>query len=193
MHGEIKLGIWLPFEAEQDISRDGRMLWRATMRGYGLPLFRGFDRLDAGQGAMQWKLFGIVPVVTASGPDVSRSTAGRLLAESIWLPSLLHDVPWSSSDARHATAAVTIAGYPSSIELTLSDAGSVERIKMARWGNPGGGPFRLVDFGGIVDAESTFGGYTIPTRLRVGWYVETPRFDRDGEFFRVTVDRATFY
>jgi RimJ/RimL family protein N-acetyltransferase len=97
MHGDIKLGIWLPFEAEQDLGRDGRMLWRATVRGCGLPLFRGFDRLDAGQGEMQWKLFGIVPIVAARGPDVSRSAAGRVLAESIWLPSMLYDVPWSST------------------------------------------------------------------------------------------------
>jgi RimJ/RimL family protein N-acetyltransferase len=192
MHGEIKLGIWLPFEAEQDISRDGRMLWRATVRGCGVPLFRGFDRLEAGQGEMQWKLFGIAPIVTATGPDISRSTAGRLLAESIWLPSLLSDVPWSSRDPRHATAAVTAAGYSSSIELTLDDAGRVEMVKTPRWGCPGGGPFRLVDFGGMVEAESTFEGYTIPTRLRAGWYVGTPRFDRDGEFFRVAVDHATF-
>jgi hypothetical protein len=53
-------------------------------------------------------------------------------------------------------------------------------------------PFRLVDFGGIVEAESAFEGYTIPTGLRVGWYVGTPRFDRDGEFFRVTIDSALF-
>jgi hypothetical protein len=37
-----------------------------------------------------------------------------------------------------------------------------------------------------------FGGYTIPTRLRVGWYYGSERFESEGEFFRVTVDDAIF-
>jgi len=49
-----------------------------------------------------------------------------------------------------------------------------------------------VDFGGIVEEEGTFGGYTIPTRLRVGWHFHEGRFGPDGEFFRVTVDAAMF-
>jgi hypothetical protein len=54
MHGEIKLGRWLPFRAEQVIQRDGNMPWTATMNPLGIPLFRGFDRLIDGAGAMQW-------------------------------------------------------------------------------------------------------------------------------------------
>jgi hypothetical protein len=36
------------------------------------------------------------------------------------------------------------------------------------------------------------GGFTIPTRLRIGWYFGTSLFEADGEFFRVTVDRAAY-
>jgi hypothetical protein len=35
----------------------------------------------------------------------------------------------------------------------------------------GGVSFRLVESGGAVEAERTFGGYTIPTRVRVDWCV----------------------
>ncbi len=88
MHGEIKLKRWLPFTAEQVIRSDSQMMWKATVRRNGIPI-RGFDRLVGGEGAMQWKVLGIVPVMTTSGPDITRSTVGRLEAESVWLPSAL--------------------------------------------------------------------------------------------------------
>ena len=61
-------------------------------------VFTGFDRLVDGEGAMRWKFLGIVPVMTASGPDISRSAAGRVEAESVWLPSVLcgEDVAWTA-------------------------------------------------------------------------------------------------
>jgi hypothetical protein len=49
-----------------------------------------------------------------------------------------------------------------------------------------------VSFGGLVEEEASFAGYTIPSRLRVGWYFGTDRFEPDGEFFRVTVDEARY-
>lgn len=88
MHGEIKLNGWLPFRAEQVIRTDGSMIWTATVRQHGLPI-RGFDRLVDGEGAMRWKLLGVVPVVTASGRDITRSAVGRMMAESVWLASML--------------------------------------------------------------------------------------------------------
>ncbi len=44
-----------------------------------------------------------------------------------------------------------------------------------------------VDFGGVVEAEKTFGDYTIPTQLRLGWFFDSERFESEGEFFRCTL------
>ena len=49
MHGEIRLGRWWPFTAEEVIHRDRGMIWRATVRMHGLPV-RGSDRLLDGEG-----------------------------------------------------------------------------------------------------------------------------------------------
>ncbi len=62
MHGEIKLRRWLPFIAEQVIHW-GHGIWNATARMNGM-LIRGFDRLVNGEGAMRWKLLGMIPVMT---------------------------------------------------------------------------------------------------------------------------------
>jgi uncharacterized protein DUF6544 len=193
MHGEIKLKGWLPFTAEQVIRSDGEMLWQATVRQKGIPI-RGFDRLVGGEGAMRWKLLGIVPVMTASGPDITRSTVGRLLAELVWLPSALcaGDVAWTASDALHPTAAMTLLGHAAQLEMTVGETGRLETIKTSRWGNPEGGEFRSVDFGAVAEEEATFDGYTIPIRLRVGWHFVNGRFESDGEFFRGIIDDATF-
>jgi len=38
----------------------------------------------------------------------------------------------------------------------------------------------------------SFGGYTIPTRVRVGWHFGGARFEREGEFFRCRIDEARY-
>jgi hypothetical protein len=193
MHGEIKLGRWLPFTAEQVIYWGHGMIWSATVRMNGMPV-RGFDRLVDGVGAMRWKLFGVVPIMTASGPDISRSAAGRVMAESVWLPSVLcgDDVSWTAQDSFRPHACLTVQGEPGELTLAIDDQGRLQSLTLRRWGNPGGAAFHYVDFGGVAEEERRFGGYTIPTRLRVGWYVGTDRFEPDGEFFRVTIDDAAY-
>jgi len=193
MHGEIKLKRWFPFTAEQVIRRDGGMIWTATVRMRGMPV-RGFDRLMDGEGAMQWKLFGLIPVMTASGPDITRSAIGRVEAELVWLPSALcgDGVSWTAADSTHPQARFTMQEHTAEVQLATDDGGRLEAIKLPRWGNPEGAEYHYVDFGGIVEEEGEFGGYTIPTRLRVGWHFGTDRFESDGEFFRVTIDAAAF-
>ena len=72
MHGEIKLKKWYPFPAEQVSRLDRGMIWRATAQMHGMAI-RGRDSIVDGQGAMLWKLFGLGPVMDASGPDITRS------------------------------------------------------------------------------------------------------------------------
>jgi hypothetical protein len=36
---------------------------------------------------MRWRLLGLIPVITAAGPDVTRSARGRLAGEIALLPT----------------------------------------------------------------------------------------------------------
>lgn len=193
MHGEIKLKRWLPFTAEQVIRRDHGMIWKATVRMFGLPI-RGFDRLIDGEGAMHWKLFGLIPIMSASGTDITRSAVGRVAAESVWIPSAMcaDDTSWVPRDANHAQARITVARIATDVDLGVDDDGRLMSIALQRWGNPHAAQFHNAAFGGIAEQERTFDGYTIPTRLRIGWYFGSARFESEGEFFRVTVDDARF-
>jgi hypothetical protein len=193
MHGQFRLKKdWCPFTAEQVIRWDGEMLWR-TMRLHGLPI-QGFDSVVEGRGRMQWKLFGLFPLAAAEGPEITRSAVGRVEGETVWLPSLLwsEDVIWRASNNTHAHAHFSLLGEKTELVLTVGETGRLEQVRYKRWGNPENGPFHYEDFGGVAEEEGTFGGYTIPTRLRVGWYFGSDRFVTEGEFFRVTIDDATF-
>jgi hypothetical protein len=205
MHGEIKLKKWIPFTAEQVICWEHGLIWSATAWMNGLPIV-GSDRIIDGIGAMQWKLLGLFPVMTASGADITRSSVGRLQSESVCLPSVFcsNDVSWTSTESSeldsnlHSSFVVqgeraeldfTIVGKASPLE---NRTGRLKTFKLPRWGNPDGAEFRYVDFGGILEEEGTFCGYTIPTRLRIGWYFGTERFESEGEFFRATIDDAIY-
>jgi len=193
MHGEIKLQRWLPFRAEQAIVWGRGFIWRATVSMFRMPI-KGSDRLVDGEGAMKWKLFGLIPVMTASGPDISRSAAGRVAGEAVWIPSVLctREVTWTSSNKSTVKAKFTAHGETSELELAIDDKGRVKAASLPRWGNPENSGFRYVDFGVIAEEETTFGGYTIPTHFHAGWYFGTDRFESEGEFFRATITDADY-
>jgi hypothetical protein len=198
MHGEIKLKNWIPFKAEQVICWEHGLIWSATawMNGF-LPIV-GSDRIIDGIGAMQWKLLGLFPVMTASGADITRSAVGRLQAESVWLPSVYcgDNVSWASTDSSPLNSSLhssfVVQGERAELDFTLDQTGRLKTCKLLRWGNPEGAKSHYVDFGGIFEEESTFCGYTIPTRLRIGWYFGSEQFESEGEFFRATIDDAIY-
>lgn len=193
MHGEIKLKGWLPFTAEQVIRQHRGMIWKARTHMHGLPI-SGSDRLIDGEGEMRWKLCGIFPIMNGSGPDLTRSAAGRFSSESIWLPSSLctPEVIWKDSSALQTQAKFKVCEESVELNLTQDSDGHLTEIETMRWGNPDETVFCYDNFGGVVEEEGSFAGYTIPTQVRVGWHFGTDRFESEGEFFRVTVDSAEF-
>lgn len=189
MRGRIRLRGWLPFTGEEVVVWDRGLIWTATVRMFGLPI-SGSDRYVDGGGSQRWKLLGLIPVMSASGPDITRSTIGRVAAEAVWMPSVLagDNVSWNEIDASRAQARFTYAGEEIAYTLEIEESGRLRSISLKRWGDPDKGGFRYETFGGIVEEEETFDGYTIPTRLRLGWFFGTDRFEPEGEFFRCTVD-----
>jgi adenylate cyclase len=61
---------------------------------------------------------------------------------------------------------------------------TLRRIVFQRWGDPDRtGSFGLHPCGGEVAASATFGGVTVPSEGRAGWFYGTERW-AEGEFFR---------
>jgi hypothetical protein len=130
----------------------------------------------------------------ASGTDVTRSGAGRIQGEAVWLPSVLcqPQVTWTELNESQVQANFEAFGEPAHLTLTLDERGAVQQVKFTRWGNPEGGDYHYGDFGIVAQATGTFEGYSIPTHIRAGWFFGSPRFESEGEFFRCTVDRASY-
>jgi hypothetical protein len=139
---------------------------------------------------MDWKLAGLVRVVHAEGPDISRSAAGRAGAEGIWLPTALlprFGVRWSASADDRLTAAFCVGETPLELRLRLDGAGRIASLAFDRWGDPDGdGRFGWHRFGGRITGYASFGGLTIPAAGRLGWGWGGDGWAR-GEFFRYRI------
>jgi len=195
MIGEMRLGPrqpWLWLHARQVLAPPAGFVWEASA-GRGLIRFTGADAYANGQGRVAFRLWDLVPVARASGPDVSRAARGRLAIESIWQPASLlprRGVTWTPIDDRTAQATVTVDGERIPLRLTIAQDGSLQSVAMDRWGNlTVDGRYALIPFGADILAERTFGGYTVPAHVGVSWWHGT---DNRFEFFRAEISQATF-
>lgn len=191
MHGEIKIGSWRPFEAAQVLAPWVGFVWAATAH-LGPLRIKGFDRYEEGAGEMRWRIARLIPVLSRSGPDISRSGAGRLAAEVMLIPTaaLGDEITWRAVDDYTATAGVTVAGAPShSVTIEIDDAGALRTIRLPRWGDPNKGAPQEHVFGVEVAAERSFGDITTLSRFSAGWWPGTDRW-AEGEFFRAVIDEV---
>jgi hypothetical protein len=187
MHGHLKLGVWLPFTAEETIEDNGCLRWSARVAG---GLFSGSDDLQDRLATTRFRLFGLVPAITQSGPDVRRSALGRFLAErATWMPgSLLPEggARWHLDQAGRAVVMVPHHGRYGRVTLSVDVDGRLHDVSIIRWGRDAG-RFGWIPFGMVADGERTFGDFTIPSAGRVGWWYGTKRWPA-GQFLRFTID-----
>ncbi|MFP4218973.1 MAG: DUF6920 family protein [Phormidium sp.] len=194
MHGQIKLNTWTPFQAEQVIVWNQGMIWSATAWMKGVLPILGADSLIDRCGRLEWKLLGLIPVMTADGDDITRSIIGRMQGESIWLPSVLAngDRPWTVLNDREIETPIHLLGETTRLRLHLSPQGQVQRIAFQRWGNPDETSYGDRLFSGVMDAETEVAGYRVPSQFSVGWgQVESDNLDETA-FFQATLDRLTY-
>jgi hypothetical protein len=189
MRGSIKVGRrWVRFRADELLAPLHGYCWPASVAG---GLLRGSDWFADDAAAMSWKLFGIVPVIRAGGPDVVRSARGRVAAEGIWLPTALlprYGVQWCADDDHHIVGGIPIGGDRVRLEVTIDNGGLVRSAHLDRWHHAdGSSTFDWCPFGIEVVAHRTFPcGITMPAEGTGGWFHETDRWS-DGEFCRYAI------
>jgi hypothetical protein len=184
MRGHIKLGRWLPFRARQLLVPSLGTVWVARVAG----VITGSDRYVAGTGGMNWKLFGIIPVMHAEGPDVSRSAAERAAGESIWTPTAVAlNNTLNDTGADRVDVTIDVDRHRVAVEHDLDEAGRLTGSSLRRWGDPDNtGTWSEHPFGVEVTSNRTLGGVTIPDRGRAGWHYGTDRW-QEGVFFRYEI------
>ena len=192
MRGSIKVVRWLPFRSDELLAPLHGYSWPATVAG---GLLRGSDTYADASASMTWKLFGIVPVIRAGGPDVARSALGRAVTEGVWVPTALlprYGVHWVAEDDRRIVADIPIAQEHARLQITMHDDGRVRSTHLDRWSDPDNtGHFDWNPFGIEVVESRTFPcGITVPAEGTGGWFHGTDRWT-DGEFFRYTISAIT--
>ncbi|EMA56151.1 DUF6544 family protein [Halococcus thailandensis] len=189
MDGQLRLGgRWLPFTADETLAARRGFIWRPTVRfGFGLR-FSGADFHIDGTGGQRFALASLVPIVRSSGPVINRSSAGRFLAESVWLPTSFlpaMGAEWEGVGDRRAR--VVLPDVEESLTVTVDEAGAVESVETLRLDGDTG---EMRPFGASIERERTVDGLTIPSRLEVGWGFGTDAYE---PFFRAELRDAFFH
>lgn len=193
MEGHIRLaGRWLAFRAEQIIRAGVGFVWRPTVGGR-IIRFEGADLLGPDAARMDFRFQGLIPVVRATGPDVARSAAGRLAAETVvWIPQALSPqagARWHAVDDERAVVTLDGPDAPVEVEITVGDDGRLQALALRRW-NSSATPPGPETFGGRIDDEHvTSAGVHIAGSGTVGWGWATPSWP-GGEFFRFRITAA---
>ncbi|MHC5745920.1 MAG: DUF6920 family protein [Nostoc sp.] len=182
---------WIPMQATEILSTKG-FVWKARI-GSGLFQMIGSDRYTNKSGRMRFSLWGLIPLVNAHSPDITRSSIGRFAGEFFWLPSVLLPqcgVSWKVIDEKTIQASLKVDDEPVTLTLFIDANGKLLKLSLPRWGDQTeDGSYTYIPFGGEYQEEKTFGGFTIPSQMSAGWWFGTERYS---EFFRPTIEQAEF-
>ncbi|NDJ22037.1 hypothetical protein GS682_10385 [Nostoc sp. B(2019)] len=183
---------WIPMRAKQITSALKGFVWKPVI-GSGLFKFMGVDYYANKSGRMRFALWGLIPLVNAHSPDITRSAIGRFAGEFFWLPSALlpqRDVTWKAIDEKTIQASLKVDGEPITLTLFTDFDGKPLKLSLPRWGeHKEDGSYIYIPFGGEFQEEYTFCGFTIPSRISAGWWFGTERYS---EFFRAKIEQAEF-
>ena len=179
MSGRIKVGLWLPFTAEQTV--DGRsFIWRARVGRGALTLLRVIDRYADAAGSTEGRLLGRLTLFHAQDVNTARSAATRAAIESVVFapPSVLpgRGVAWRAETENVIVARFDLPPERPEVRMRIDEHGAIRTVSALRWGNAGEKTFQYIPFGGEIHAERRFGDLLLPSALSVGWWFETPRY-----------------
>ena len=153
-------------------------VWTARARMKGLPV-RVRDHYFDGDGGVDVVALGFLPIPLGSGPDVVRSSRGRLVAEAVWCPTALVHPPvaWEALGDERVRFTLPVDDEAIPVTLRIGPGGALREVTLDRWGDVDGKPARPIPYGFWVEEERAFDGVTIPTRLTGGWHFGTDQFD----------------
>ena len=148
------------------------------------------DHYLDGDGAVDVRLLGVVPLGTERGPDVATSSRGRLAAEAFWAPTTLlphAGARWTAVDDRRATVQLVIDGAEESVTFAVDEDGALTEVTMMRWGDVQVDEHQRIPYGFGVLEQNTFEGYRVASTLRGGWWFGTDRYrPEDASTFEVS-------
>lgn len=193
--GQMQLkpnGRWLPFVATEafDIRTIG-FAWRAHCRVAPLVGLTVLDEYRDEVGRLEARLWGRVPVMRSSGPDLARGEALRYLGELFWMPYSVVANPelrWRDLGEHAAEVSAPIGTSSVSLRIDFNERDEIAAVSALRPRREGkttvDTPWR-----GEVRDYATFGGMWLPRHARVSWELPAGEWTYwEGELTGVEVD-----
>ena len=177
MHGRIRSGPrarWMSLVAEQynTIAPVARLFYfDASM--VGLPI-QGYHRYVDGAASMIVRALGLVPLVRADGPDLTRSETVTVLNDlCVLAPATLVSptITWIAVDARTARARFTNAGHAIEAELSFDARGDLIDFRSSDRARTGGdGATVRLPWSTPLRAPRAFGAVRLASAGEARWH-----------------------
>jgi hypothetical protein len=170
---QLKPGRWLPFEASQEISVERvELTWRARFRVVPLVSLGVVDWYRDGEGGLEGRLCGVIPIVRGRGPGFAKGEAMRYLAELPWAPHAIRanrNLEWRELEADAVEVATNVGSERPAVRLYFDATGDVTRASADA--RPRMVGKRVVDtpFAGRFGNYEVAGGIRVPTTAEVSW------------------------
>ncbi len=178
-----------PMRAHQILAPPHGLVWQL----HAGPISGSDGATPEGSWTRFW-LFGLLPIVRASGPDHHRSAFGRVAAEAaFWAPGSLlpsKHVRWVPAGDATARFVVRSGPFEQVVDILVAEDGRPTQVTLQRWSNENPEKeFREQPFGGCLSRFEDFGGYRLPTHVEGGNHIGTPDYF---PFFKADVRAIRF-
>ena len=171
---------WAPFISDQRVvTRRPGFVWDARIAMAPGLTVRVHDAYVAGQGELEAKLLGLIPVTTERPTtDLARGELMRYVAEAAWYPTALlpgEGVTWEPMDDR--TSRVTFRDGEVSVSLVFSfdDAGVISAVRAEDRGRILNGVVTPTPWEGRWSRHEMCDGMCIPMEGEVAWLLPEGR------------------
>lgn len=172
LEGHLKIGTWRPFTAHLMVRPHHGYRWSVSTHIGGVRV-DGLESMSPAIAHRTWEAAGLVPVLRTSGADLLNSAAGRLAADSVFVPTAFDRATWEPSvDPDSAFATWRIGSRVDRVRLDVAPSGRLRSVSLRRWGSPPGASYGRHPFSMRFEQEVSYDGVTIPRTLTAAWQVE---------------------
>ncbi len=179
--------------ARQILNAPSEFVWSVDMRS-GPVVVSGSDGLYNSRAWMRMSMFWAIPLVEVSATEgLDRSALARPALEAVWAPAALlpmNGAVWTQIGPDKAKVTVGRGDRQVDIFLTIAESGRVVDVVANRWSDANPEKvFQDQPFGGTMEEEATFGGFTVPSVVHVGNHYGT---DDYFAFFKARIVHADY-
>jgi hypothetical protein len=167
------------FTADQVVSLQNPMFsWVAQIPMKGLPI-TVCDRLVAGQGELQARLFSTIPLARGSGDSFLRGELLRYLAELPWYPMAILEQPnilWQQTAPNKVKGTLQVKSVVATVEYTFDQTGTIQSIYVPDRDRSDGKTSETLPWLGEFSQYEERAGTVIPIQGQVSWLLDSGKF-----------------